>query len=301
MCNGLNHQPGCECGFGPPYPGSIELISSTTWTEESADNKAAFIRRLNDLNLPSPWLRSFLREYNSIRMLPELEDSISERIKKIVGRLEYRVEETTTIPINIPLFKLHSPSVKNAKVLYRESNVPTKRGWFVTVFGTGTGDTKTVKVSYDPDFMSERGRCVQIFVPIVLRVQLIGVYKLDKLQSRGIRAEIEGLKEEGTLRKRGQEILPKEECADKGALGDHITENFALSDLNNTKVKKFSRALTFNAARTIRLYLERFNLSFHTLAAIEHDQSLELDFELPGNHDYQLCFNSAGLHWDIVR
>lgn len=25
MCNGANHMAGCECGFGPPYPGTIQF------------------------------------------------------------------------------------------------------------------------------------------------------------------------------------------------------------------------------------------------------------------------------------
>ncbi|MDQ3816322.1 MAG: hypothetical protein M3362_01365 [Acidobacteriota bacterium] len=225
-----------------------------------------------------------------------------EKVKRLVDRLEYRVEDSKFLPIKVPLFKLHSPSVKKAKVIYRELDAPEKeKGWWVKVFGIGTGPTKTLRVNYNPDFVSEKGECVQVFVPLVLNVKSIGVYKAGVLQNRGVSAEIEGIKDEGTLRKRGSQSLPEDECADRKLLGEYETLNFTLSNHKGTKLEKFKRKLKFDTARSVELQLIKvFGDLIRPMADVRHEQQIELEFVLPGSHDYYLSFGSGGLHWDIA-
>jgi hypothetical protein len=206
------------------------------------------------------------------------------------------------MPIKVPLFKLHSPSIKKAQVIYREIEAPEKdKGWLVRVFGIGTGPTKTYKVNYTPPYSSEMGECIQVFVPLVLNVKRIGVYKSGVLQNRGISAEIEGIKDEGTLRKRGRERLHQDECADKTLLGDYEIQQFALSKQGDTKPVTFTRKLKVNTVRAVELHLIKvFGDSVKPLADVRHEQQIELKFVLPGSHDYHLCYGSGGLHWDVV-
>lgn len=303
MCNGLNHQPGCECGFGPPYPGTIELIETIEWADEAASSEVVFKRGLEDLNFAPPTLSRFIREYRSILDLPVSKDTIREKIKGLMNQMEYRIEDSELVPVKVPLFKLHSPAIKKARVTYRESETRGKDGfWLIKVFRFGTGPTKTFKVTYSPDFISTKGECLQVFVPLVLNFQLVGVYnKSGVLQSRGISTEIEGIKDEGTLRKRGQQSLPEERCADKKLLGQYEIQNYSLSGHASTHLEKFTHKLKFNVARTVELHVvEVFGRSLKPLADVKHERQIELEFVLPGSYDYRLSFNSAGLHWDVL-
>ena len=210
MCNAAKHRGGCECGFGPPYPGKVELVETVEWVDEAASDEASFKRALKVLNFNSPTFNSFVREYESIQHLHEPQGTTRERLKTLVDQLDYREEGSKYMPVQVPLFKLHSPAVKRARVTYREADVADKkRGWLVKFFGIGMAPTKTIKVVYKPDFVSEKGECLQIYVPLILHIRSIGVYnKSGVLLSRGIRAEIVSIKEGITLRKRGCQSLP---------------------------------------------------------------------------------------------
>ncbi len=300
MCNGLNHPSGCDCGFGPPYPGTVEVVESLDWIDEAISNEKSFIRALESLNFDQPTFGRFLQEYQLIRSLPESKETKREKLKDVVDTREYRVESTELMSVNIPLFKLHSPPVKKAKVIYRESEVKDKeKGWFVKVFGIGMGKTKTVKVFYNK-FISKRGQCFQIYIPLKLRVQKVDVLRSGVLKSRGIRAEIEAVEEERTLRKRGCQSLPDIECANKSLLGRHDTVDYSLSSHSSAGIIKDTRLISFNTARTVELHLKAFDIWLNPVANITHEQKFKLDFELPSKHDYHLCFNSIGLHWDVT-
>lgn len=301
MCNGWNHQPGCECGFGPPYPGTIELVEKREWIDEAVDHEDSFKRALKDLNFDRPTFNSFVREYSSIQSLGEPRETLREKIKRLVGRLEYREESSELVSIKVPLFKLHSPSIRGARVIYRESMQDKERGWLVKVFGIGMGSTNTYRVVYDPPYISENGECLQVFVPLVLHAKSIGVYRSGVLQSRGIRAEIEGIEDERTLRQRGCDTLPKDECADKSLLGAYRTQKYALSQQRHSQRETFTSLLKGSIARTVELHIVNvLGYSIKPIADVKHQQQLELEFELPGSRDYSLCYNSSGLHWDIV-
>src|SRR5687768_13195992 len=129
MCNGANHKSGCECGFGPPYPGTIAKVSSVGWIEEAAHSKEAFKRTLKELNLDEAMIRKFNRDYNTVETSSE--PSKIEKLKRLIRRLEFKEEDTRIIPVKVPLFKLHSPSVQGAKAIYRELHTRIRRGWFV--------------------------------------------------------------------------------------------------------------------------------------------------------------------------
>ena len=303
MCNGRKHPAGCDCGFGPPYPGKIEQVEKIEWIDEAIDRPETFKKGLRDLNFDPPTFNSFVREYNSIQELPESKATKRQKLESLVDSFEYREESSELVPIKVPLFKLHSPSTRKARVIYREPKISKEeKGWLVKVFSLGMGSTNTYRVIYDPEFISKNGECLEVFVPLILNVKLIGVYdKKGTLQSRGIQAEIEGAENEGTLRKRGCETLPKDECADKTALGKYSVQKYVLSGQHRSKKGEFKQNFSLNVARVVELHVkEVFGYSIKPVANIEHQHELELLFELPGSHDYSLCYSSTGLHWDVT-
>lgn len=302
MCNAAKHPGGCECGFGPPYPGKIELVETVEWVEEAASNEESFKSALKILNFSTPTFNRFVREYESIQHLKDPEETIIDRLKSLVHQLDYREEGSKHVPVQVPLFKLHSPAVKKARVTYRESDVAIKeRGWLVKFFGLGMGSTKTFKVVYEPDFTSEKGECLQIYVPLILHIRSIGVYKSGVLQSRGIRAEIEGIEKEITLRKRGSQSLSPDKCAGKTLQGKLDKKDYTLASQSGTELEKFKLNLALNVARNVELRFDDvFGKSFDALARVRHERQLDLEFHLPGSRDYHLVYNTSGLQWDFT-
>jgi hypothetical protein len=301
MCNAWNHNSGCGCGFGPPYAGTAGVVETIDWLDEIVDDRSSFNRALKDLRFDTKTLKDYLSEYDSIVKLPEPRESIKEKLRKLVDRRDYRIEDTRRFELEVPLFRLHSPAIKGAKVSYRESEAHnTDKGWLVKLFGVGMGRTKTVKVVYTSEFFSENGECSQIFVPLVLTVEKVAVYKSDVLKSRGIRAEIEEIKEEWTLRARGQKTLLNHECIDTPLEGKFAVDRFDVSGHRGKHSAKYKRSWAFDTARKVEIHLlNAFDFSFEPLATVKHEQLLELEFELPGKQDYRLRYNSSGLQWQV--
>jgi hypothetical protein len=302
MCNASNHSASCGCGFGPPYPGKVEVVKRVDWLQEIVSDETSFTRALKDLNFDTQTVSQYLTEYRSIVSVPEPQTTILEKLKALIDRREYRTEETTSFSISVPLFKLHSPTVDGAKVTYRESEVTdNEKGWLVKVFGIGMGRTTTMKVGYACEFVSARGECLLVFVPLVLTVNLVGVYRSGVLKSRGIRGEIAGLKDEWTLRQRSSETLSSDDCNSTSLQGSLKVESFPLSSHHGSHPAKYQRSWAFNTARTVELHLsDAFQgISIEPLARVKRERQLLLDFELPGKHDYRLRYNSSGLNWEV--
>jgi hypothetical protein len=298
MCNGANHASGCECGFGPPYPGLIEKIESVEWIEEAVNSKEAFNRALTDLNLDKKTVRDFNREYFAIDTGSH--PSKLERLKRLKDRLEYKIEDTRSVPVKVPLFKLHSPSAKGATVTYRESEIVKKtRGWLLTVFGIGMGATNIYRVVYDQPFVSSNGECWQVYVPLVLEVKSVAVYEAGVFKSRGARAEIAGIEDQSVLRKRGCDRLDDEQCANKLS-GSFDVINYSFLKKPEPHKENFTKLWGNNVRQSIELEAIRaFGLTITPLAELEHQQKLDLEFNLPGKRNYALSYNASGLHWDV--
>lgn len=299
MCNGANHTSGCECGFGPPYPGTISQVSSVDWTESAAHSREAFKKTLEELNLDADVIRKFNREYGAVQA--SAESSKIGKLKQLFGGLRLKDEETKIVSINVPLFRLHSPSVKGAKVIYREIGQTTKRerGWLVTVFGQGTGPTNTYKVIYDPPFESVDGECRQVYVPLQLEVTSIAAYESGRLAGRGIRLGVKGLEDEMVLRKRGCELLDAVHCRNHLA-GPVSTLNYNRKKESKPHTEPFTQLWGTHVRDSIELEtIKVFNTTITPVAELEHLHQLDLEFKLPGKRNYVLRYNNSGLQWTV--
>jgi hypothetical protein len=202
--------------------------------------------------------------------------------------------------VKVPLFKLHSPSVKGATVTYRELEIVKKtRGWLLTVFGIGMGATNIYRVIYDQPYVSSNGECWQVYVPLKLELKSVAVYEAGVFKSRGARAEIAGTEDQSVLRKRGCDRLDDEQCTNKlSGSFDVIKYPF----LKNPKAHKenFTKLWGNNVRETIELWpIKAFGLTITPIAELEHQQKLDLEFNLPGKRNYDLSYNASGLHWDV--
>jgi hypothetical protein len=242
-------------------------------------------------------VRKFIRDYYAVET--SAEPSKIEKFKRLISRLNFKEEGSRIIPVKVPLFKLDSPSVQGAKVIYRESGAPKQRGWFVTVFGQGTGSTNTYKVVYDSTFESINGECRQVYVPLELQVKSIGAYQSGDLVGKGVSLSVQGVESEQVLRKRGCDLLDKEECG-AGLEGDVRTKNYNRKRETKPYTEDFSHLWGNHFVDSIELETIRaFNTSIRPLAELEHLHILDLTFKLPGKRNYDLRYNNSGLHWIV--
>jgi hypothetical protein len=299
MCNGAYHKSGCECGFGPPYPGTISQVGSVDWTESAAHSREVFKKTLEELNLDADTIRKFNREYRDVQASSE--SSKLGKLRSLISRLQFKDEDTKIVPINVPLFRLHSPSVKGAKVIYREIGETRKiqRGWFVTVFGQGTGPTNTYKVIYDTPFESVNGECRRVYVPLQLEVKSVAAYESGDLVGRGVRLAVKGLEDEHVLRKRGCELLEEKQCSDD-LVGPISTLNYNRKKESTPHTEPFTQLWGTHVRDSIELEtIKVFNTTITPIAELEHHHQLDLEFKLPGKRNYILRYNNSGLQWAI--
>lgn len=297
MCNGANHNSGCECGFGPPYPGIISKVSSVHWTDRAAHSREAFRRTLHELNLDGEMIRKFNRDYSAVETSSE--PTKIEQLKRLIRRLDFKEEDTRIVPIKVPLFKLHSPPVQGAKVIYSETHSREKGGWFVTVFGQGTGSTNTYRVAYDPPFESVNGECRQVYVPLQLEVKSIAAYKSGDLVGRGVSLAVQGIEDQQVLRKRGCDLLDNQHCSDS-LVGAVETINYDRKSEARPQMESFNHLWGNHVVDSIELeVIKVFNTPIKPLAELEHHHKLDLKFKLPGKRNYILRYNNSGLHWVV--
>jgi|GEM_PF-3234399 len=298
MCNGANHTSGCECGFGPPYPGTITKVSAVDWIDRAAHSRDVFKRTLDELNLDEAEIRKFIRDYYTVET--STEPSKIQKFQQLIRGLEFKDEATKIVPVKVPLFKLHSPFVKGAKVTYRESLGERQRGWFVTVLGIGTGSTNTYQVIYDSQFESVDGECKQVYVPLNLEVKSVAVYRSRMLVGRGASLSVQGAADEQVLRKRGSDLLDDEECRDS-LVGTTETTRYNRKRQPKPTTENFDNRLWGeHIVRSIELEtIKVFNMPIKPLAELEHHYKLDLEFKLPGKHNYTLRYNDSGLHWVV--
>ncbi|HET9225508.1 MAG TPA: hypothetical protein VFR31_02490 [Thermoanaerobaculia bacterium] len=297
MCNAWNHPDDCGCGFGPPYAWIIESGETVEWAEEILYDKGSFVRALKDLNFNAATSRQWLAEYGKARSTSPTRRSLRAKLSHLIRRFEYEVEKEKLVWIKVPLFKLHSPACEDAKVSYIEGQATdTEVGWQVKFFGVGMGRTRTIRAACIAEFYSCGGQCRQVFVPVQLRVQQIGVYKDGVLMSRGLRAELADPSNEDALRKRGFEDRPEEHCANEVS-GTFKTEEFFLAGAKGGPPVLFQRSWTSDIARDVELGLKVFGIYIQPLANVRRERQLKLEFELPCGRDYQLCSSPGGIHW----
>jgi hypothetical protein len=242
-------------------------------------------------------VRKFIRDYYAVET--STEPSKIEKFKRLISRLDFKEEDSRVISVKVPLFRLHSPSVRGAKVIYRESGAAKQTGWHVTVFGQGTGSTNTYKVVYDSTFESINGECRQVHVPLDLQVKHIAAYQSRTLVGKGVSLSVQGIESEHVLRKRGSDLLDMEECG--AALeGDVRTKKYNRKRETKPHTEDFSHLWGNHFVDSIELETIRvFNTSIRPLAELEHLHILDLTFKLPGKRNYDLRYNNSGLHWRV--
>ncbi len=172
MCNAAKHSPGCQCGFGPPYPPSYTANGVTEWAEEALDNSSLVTRGLREASWDQASIAAFLARYLGLRNSDLPRNTVITSIRELLGMRRKVVESVTDDWIDVPLYRFGAPSVTGAFVEYSEGeSMVGGGGWSLKVFGIGTADSTSLQVSKSRTFVAAvASSCKLVFRAVCSRV-----------------------------------------------------------------------------------------------------------------------------------
>lgn len=302
MCNAAKHSPSCMCGFGPPYPPRYRVGHVTSWEEEVLSDPSVGKDRLRQAGYDDRAINSFAKGLAQIRRTPAPTGTRIDRVRELLGMRTRVVEKTWFEMVDVPLYRFAAPNVKGAKVEYSEGSTSTDgSGWSVTVPGFGIGRTKTVEISKSRTFEAGAGEAKQVYVRVLIRLNQEAVYDGDRLVGRGYTAEVASPSESGDpqLLRRGVRSVPWQAGRYNGVTLDILDMvDLALSGDRSGATHTEKRSWVTDVSRHVMINLTKIkSVDVSALATVKRTRRLELSFELPAGHDYQVYLCNGFTHW----
>jgi len=298
MCNAHRHDPGCSCGFGPPYLNSGAAGSAREWAEDIIEEPPLARRGLEELGYPERSIEEFLAEYSRLLDTGLPEQTLVVRINQLLAR--HRTVERRVVweRLRVPLFRFSAPRVPGARVEYSESaNVRERGHWWARVFGIGTGGSQEITYQTEHCYAATNGECKLVFVPVPLRITEVDVFEGDLKIGEGLRAQVvlPDAKDKSWTSGRGVVALKKGECPgpDPGIPDELFDYPLAANAGEPTRVR---RTWSVDVEREVFLGLSKvFGAEVRTRVGRERAMGVEL--ELPAGHDYLGAKGNGMLWW----
>lgn len=299
MCNAQGHPAGCECGFGPPYPGFIAYDPPIKWEEAVIDDPWLLREGLSQLDWDEESIDMFIRKYNDIISSDLPREGIIAKIKKLLGLRRVEVEEVKRDVLNVPLFRFGAPRITGAKITYQEAYTSEKEAtWRVKVFGIGTGDTRSMSIKNARTFVANNGECKVVYAPIPMKVERVSVYDGDNLVGSGFRAEVVPPKKSETapFTRRGCKSLSTRDCEDYPTGSPKEEIRMDLQGDKSGSIHEHNAAWRSSLAEDISVGLnEMVNLS--TSVKIKHIREIAIKCQLPSGRNYLGRIYPSRLWW----
>lgn len=332
MCNGRNHDDGCECGFGPPYPVTVKVGPRESWEARSTQSQAEFRRGLQEIGLDEEAIQRHLANYARegfplgrgvwARMSHEGKESVITRLRRVLRRHREEVDdEPENLSIRVPIFRLSSPSVPGSRATYQEGATQgADNSWTLTVLGIGMGANQVFDAASTDGFYARSGDCKTFFLALDLLVTPLRIYSGRSFLHRALRVEAQVDRYDGIpglgvgwcrdrrcyLSQRGFAGLETTKCA----LGDclltrasKLWQRWNLHDDKPGDAFTSSRSIEMRrrGTRKLRYEVSAFGLQAEGRLEITRKVSLTVTFDLPGGYDYVLYrLNEIdGLAWRI--
>ena len=306
MCNAAKHSPSCMCGFGPPYPPTYRVDRITPWEEEVLDNPLAAKPRLRQAGYDEASINEFATRLAEVRRSPAPRSTLTQRIRELLGARRRVAEETWFEMVDVPLYRFAAPNVRGAKVEYSEGSTTLDgSGWNVVLPGIGLGRTKTVEITKSRTFEAGAGEVKQVYVRVLVRITRENVYDGGRLVGTGYTAEVASPSESGDpqlLRRGVKSVAWPIRLHGEGAPEFHDLVDLALGGDTSGSVHKEKRSWVTDVSREVSVRLAKTKaVDVSALATVKRTRQLELSFELPAGHDYQVYLCNGFTHWTAPR
>jgi hypothetical protein len=228
--------------------------------------------------------------------------AVKSRLARWAGLFEWRIEETASEIVRIPLFKLHSPKVEGSKVSYFEAGAEggtSAPSWTVKVFGSGMAGSKKFGVKYKNTFVCKNGDCKLIYVPVTMKVEKGATYLRGRFVGRGRRAEMI-LKYPERVSK-CIDSVSEEECSKELNPSEAFDDEFDFSKDTSGDVHKVEWAETWSETTELNLGLTALSSAADIKSVVTREREIGLVFELPAGHKYHLrkCRQVRGVSWAV--
>lgn len=300
MCNGHKHPAGCDCGFGPPYNNFLSYGSATEWPLAVIDEPWLVRRSLEDLSWDEAAVKKFVADYTRLVAQDLPRGRLAGKIKELLGRREMRVEKRWNETLKVPLYRFGPPAIPGAKVTYSEAlRFQREVTWSLKVFGVGTGHTREMAVTADWTFVADRGRCMQVYVPVPMTAEQVAVYEDGRLVGRGVRAEVRPprTKKDLAITRRGCDTLRPNDCA--SLVDDESLElvEVHLEGERSGSLHRHERRWKWDSTTDVSVHLKKV-VEVGPRVRVKRHRELRLSFALPGGHDYLGHLCRGRLWWE---
>ena len=220
--------------------------------------------------------------------------------QEIFRNREFLIEDSCKRTIEVPLFRLNSAPVKGSRAVYEEIiTSQAELSWRITVLGTGMGATQGVEVSYATKLQSQNGDPKLLFIPVRVVVYLIGVYERGTCIGKGLRTEMEEIKNDRLL----PGLRSDPDSADLPAVpqSELYTETFPLSGDASRNIQTYRQGFKNGTEFEIGSGIEAFALAAKSNIKISQKRDLSLTYDLPSGHDYEAirANGQSGVWWRI--
>ena len=313
MCNGWNHDDNCDCGFGPPYRWKIKAGPPKSWYELSLQDRLTYKHHLMGLGLSRIEIDEELHRYqkhdfplskNTWKSL-SVEEKVDWKTRFLTFFGLYRCEERQHIykDIIIPIFKLHSPNLRNSKVTYEEAKEFQKaESWSVTILGFGTGNSQVFRLVSTSEFSSKAGACKLVYLPVTLQLTSLKFYRGNKFLRSVLRVE-PSPKHENENMNCGVKRQQKAACRPDRCSIIGSSEVYPLAEELPSSICTYSTQWSSKTEQRFSTGVEAFKLKGLCQATVRREATITLTFDLPGGHDYRMfqLKEPDGLVWEVVR
>jgi hypothetical protein len=308
-------------GEAQPLAGQVGMTTKQ-WDRTALDHRNAFEFGLREAGLPDPDVLEALTVRDDVAHLttrlgeqiehfwattneeyettpPEVEELYSaqvsalDRLRNWFSGRSFRVDDTTTTDVRIPLFVLSAASVPGCTASFsREQTAEGQLSWDVTIFGTGLTATGSLEVSTSATFTAASGEAKVVFLPGSLTVEKVTALKHGRVVGRGYRVDGSRFKSDsqpGLRLLAPSMVLPAGELVSKYPLADDTTGALA-------KYKYSDKA---SASKELQLGIKAFGVDVKLKAEAKRSTSVEVTYELKGGFDYELrrFAEGDGLVW----
>ena len=226
---------------------------------------------------------------------------IRRRLGDLFNRYRQEIIATEETLVKIPLFKFHSPVVKNSEVILEEiQSQGYATSWLVTVFGSGMGGAETYSVKFLDSYSSTGGDYKLIFIPVPVRIHTVKKYRNNEFVGQGIRAEVVKPEEEKQYHKGIEQISAGDFMKDNPGV-EKKEEIFPLAGDKSSVIHTHQRTWQFEKYYEPKIGLKALDTEISVAAKVIKSGSFSLTFKLPAGRDYHLrkLRNGYGFYWEV--
>jgi len=304
MCNARNHHSQCRCGFGPPYAfwGQMKFEEKKKWVDSILSGLKKLDKGMEELGYEPEEIEEILQGKEPGRLKKR---EVQKILNRLMNHYEYRVEESVTQGVAVPLFMLHLPEyragrkVKGSRIVYKETGGPGY-SWQLRAIGAGMGSSQMIKLQSSALAAAELEQCKILYVKIPVKATKIVVTENDQPVRSFLKVE---LAENSGIQPfhHGLKTCKRKKCReDYRAMGVPIAF-FPLADSAPRTITQYHEEWDYGVKREIRIQLKAFDLKTIIKVEIFREKKLKLEMDLPGGHDYLLVAprKNGGIAWEL--